>query len=94
MVLHLPLRYLAAFSLLAGLGCAAAAAANSVTCNAIVTLSNAWVTTTDNATYSSVNINLVNTAKTLLTVPWTLTLKNPAYGNIHQVCKLLLGKHI
>ena len=68
--------------------CAAQAAAQTpaVTCQAVVTVSNAWVSDGTNSSYSSVNLNIVNSSPQILTVPWSLTLKSPTYGNIKQVC--------
>ncbi|EIE18857.1 hypothetical protein COCSUDRAFT_59785 [Coccomyxa subellipsoidea C-169] len=70
--------------------CAAQAAAQTpaVTCQAVVTVSNAWVSDGTNNSYSSVNLNIVNSSPQILTVPWSLTLKSPTYGNIRQTFNL------
>ena len=72
----------------------------TATCQAIVTLSNNWVQTSNNATFASVNLDIISTQPTIVPVPWTLTLKNAAYGMIKQViassnpcaCSLIPGK--
>lgn len=64
----------------------------AVTCQAVVTVSNAWVANESNSSYNSINLNIVNSSPQILSVPWTLTLKSPSYGNIKQVCPFLLTK--
>ena len=54
-------------------------------CQAIVTLSTNWVQTSNNATFASVNLNIVNKLPTAVAVPWTLTLTNAGYGMVRQV---------
>ena len=56
----------------------------TATCQAIVTLSTNWVQTSNNATFASVNLDIISTQPTIVPVPWTLTLKNAAYGMIKQ----------
>ncbi len=57
----------------------------TATCQAVVTLSTNWVQTSNNATFASVNLDIISTQAAIVPVPWTLTLKNPAYGMIKQV---------
>ena len=57
----------------------------AVTCQAVVTVSNAWVADESNSSYNSINLNIVNSSPQILSVPWTLTLKSPSFGNIKQV---------
>lgn len=56
----------------------------TATCQAVVTLSTNWVQTSNNATFASVNLDIISTQPTIVPVPWTLTLKNAAYGVIKQ----------
>jgi phosphatidylserine decarboxylase len=70
-----------------------AAQTGAVTCQAIVMLSDKWVQTSNNVSFASVNLNIVNTHATTVPVPWTLTLKNHAYGMIKQVNLLALFKY-
>ena len=58
----------------------------TATCQAVVTLSTNWVQTSNNATFASVNLDIISTQAAIVPVPWTLTLKNAAYGMIKQVC--------
>ncbi|BDA48966.1 probable major extracellular endoglucanase at N-terminal half [Coccomyxa sp. Obi] len=60
----------------------------AVTCQAVVTVSNAWVANESNSSYNSINLNIVNSSPQILSVPWTLTLKSPSYGNIKQTFNL------
>lgn len=76
-------RWLQAVLLLAALH-RSAGQTGAATCQAIVTLSTNWVQTSNNVSFASVNLNIVNTQATAVPVPWTLTLKNPAYGVIKQ----------
>ena len=57
----------------------------TATCQAIITLSTNWVQTSNNATFASVNIDIISTQSAIVPVPWTLTLKTPTYGMIKQV---------
>ena len=57
----------------------------TATCQAIVTLSTNWVQASNNATFASVNLNIVNKLPTAVAVPWTLTLTNAGYGMVRQV---------
>ena len=41
-----------------------------------------------NALYTTVNLNIINRGVAILAVPWTLTLRSAAYGNIRQVQEL------
>jgi hypothetical protein len=77
--------FLLAVSLLIGTVIQAAAQTPAATCQAVVTVSNAWVSDGTNNSYVSVNLNIVNTSPQILSVPWTLTLKSLVYGNIKQV---------
>jgi hypothetical protein len=77
-------RWLQALLLLAALH-HGAAQAGAATCQAIVTLSTNWVQTSDNVSFASITLNIVDAQATAVSVPWTLTLKNPAYGMIKQV---------
>ena len=64
-----------------------------ITCEAVVSLGSAWVSSQGNTSYTTVNLNIINKAAAILAVPWTLTLKNAAYGNIRQVHILPLSLH-
>ena len=57
----------------------------AASCQAVVTLSTNWVQTSNNATFASVNLDIISTQAAIVPVPWTLTLKNSAYGMIKQV---------
>jgi len=57
----------------------------AATCQAVVSLSTNWVQTSNNVTFASININIVNKQATVVPVPWTLTLKDSAYGMVKQV---------
>ena len=56
-----------------------------ISCEAVVSLGTAWVSTQGNTSYTTVNLNIINKAATILAVPWTLTLQSAGYGNIRQV---------
>ena len=65
-------------------------AAPAPACQAVVSLSNAWASPQGDATFISLNLNVINLGSTLIPVPWTLVLTSPAYGIIRQVRSLLL----
>lgn len=77
-----------AASVLLSLAAQTAAQTPAVTCTAVVTVNNAWVASDSSGTYTSVNLNIVNNSPQILSVPWSLTLKKPTYGNIKQVTSL------
>ena len=56
-----------------------------ISCEAVVSLGTAWVSTQGNTSYTTLNLNIINKAAAILAVPWTLTLKSAGYGNIRQV---------
>lgn len=77
--------------LLAVSAAAVSAAPGPATCQAVVTLSNVWDSAQGDATFTSVNLNIINDSPALVPVPWTLTLKSPTYGVIRQVTFPLSG---
>ena len=44
-----------------------------------------WTNAKDNTTVVSVNLNVINTGRVAIAVPWVLTVQDRQYGAIQQV---------
>lgn len=61
------------------------------TCRVEAIVSPPWTNAKDNTTVNSINLNVYNTGRQAIPVPWTLTVQNSQYGAIQQVRVLKLS---
>ena len=54
-------------------------------CRVEALVSPPWTNAKDNTTVTSINLNVYNTGKIAIAVPWVLTVENNQYGAIQQV---------